>query len=153
MPSLLVPNSVADAILADQGHEEAQRVSHIIRGLKSIDPRLGMFLCDRHDPENDLRMGFWYAYRRGDKGVAAFWEVSAPDGSYVEPTEAVVEAFRKMDKHRLEDLRRHREEGERRKKKREADAREFNFDRLRDETDYAFRVQHAFPSLPWKKDS
>lgn len=150
MPSLWVPNAVADSILESQGHEEAHRVGHIIRSLKAIDPRLGMFLCDRHDPDNDLRMGYWYVYRRGDGGTAAFWECSGPDGEYVEPTESVVEAFRKMERHRVHDLQRDREERERRVKRREEERALLNRARLQEECDYMFRVQHAFPSLPWK---
>jgi hypothetical protein len=150
MPALWVPNSAAEAILADQGHEEAHRVQHILRSLKAIDSRIGMFLCDRDDPDNELRMGYWYVYRLGDNGVAAFWEVSAPDGSYVEPTESVVEAFRQMEHDSVEDLRDRRRAAERRREQREEERKALNLARLTEEADYMFRVQHAFPGLPWK---
>jgi hypothetical protein len=150
MPSLFVPRAVADRVLEDQGHEEAHRVSHIVKSLRAIDSRLGMFLCDRVDPENELRMGFWYVYRLGDNGMAAFWEVSAPDGSYVEPTESVVEAFRQMEHDSLEDLRDRRRAAERRRERREEERQALNGARLAEECDYRFRVQHAFPGLSWK---
>lgn len=161
MPDLWLPNAAADAILADQGNAEADRFVGFRNRLKAMDPRMGAFLCDkdmRNHPEYrdladtpDLRVGFYYLYRRNDNGTVAFWEISNPDGSYREPDDALIDALQKIDRDTLQDLRARRAEKARRKEKREQETRELNLAKLQDQTDYAFRVQHAFPSLPWKK--
>lgn len=153
MPNFFLPNHVADQILAEKaGFDEARRVGEFRRRLKAVDECLDVFLCERDDPDNELRGGYWYVYRRGDSGMTGCWEVQNPDGSYREPGEDVVAAFQQMDGESLDDVR-YRREVRRRARERALERRQDEAAwRLRDEADYAFRVQHAFPSLPWKKD-
>lgn len=150
MPSAWVPNSVAEAILNEaEGRKEAQRMVQFRARLKALDSRFGCFCADKNYPDDEIRMGFWYVFRRNEDGTVAFWEISSPDGSYREPGEDVIAALQKGDANRT-DLRREREAQRRadarRREKRDADRREAIHDRLKDEFDYAFRVQ-----IPIKK--
>lgn len=143
MPSAWLPNSVAESILSEKaGQDEAKRVFGYIRNrLRAIDARLDLILCDREDPDNELLYGYYYVIRRNENGTMTFWQVQQPDGSYREPDERIVQAFQQMDRHTVADLRREQEEKQRRKRKREAEWQERKGWELKDEADFAFRVQ------------
>lgn len=157
MPSLWVPGAVADQVIAEaEGRREAERMQHFRGRLKALDPRLDVFLADREAidefgvVQDQIRVGFWYVYRRNDDGTVAFWEVSNPDGSYREPGEDVIVAFQQGDASRT-DLKAERERQRRRREaeraKRERDGLDELHGRFREKVDHAFRVQ-----IPVSKD-
>lgn len=154
MPSLWMPNGAAEQILAEKaGMDEAKRFVGFRHRLHALDPRMDVVLCEREDPENDLRQGFYYLVRRNENGTVAMWEISNPDGSFREPADDLIDGLQKIDRTTLWDF---RDEQQRKKRLREREAerkREEASERFRDECDYAFRVQHAFGSVPWKKAS
>lgn len=142
MPSVWLPGQIAETILNEKaGFDEAKRVMGVRQALKSIDPRLDLFLCKQEDPENELKLGFWYVWRRNDDGTIAMWEVRTPDGGFREPDEQVLEAFRRMDRETIWDF---KDEQERKRRQRARDAerqREQTAQNLKDWCDFTFRTQ------------
>lgn len=150
MPSLWVPNAAADSILADQGHAEASRFVSFRQRLKAMDSRMDAFLCDQTDPDGELRIGFYYLFRRNDNGTVAFFEVSDEKGGFLEPGDWLIDRLQMVDRDTVFDLRDRHEARKREAEKARADRNEEIEARVADQSDYMFRVQHAFPSLPWK---
>ena len=151
MPELWLPGEAARGVISErEGLREAERVfGNIAKRLKAIDSRLNLFLCDRDEYEEaELRKGFYYVYRRNEDGTIAMWEVSHEDGSYREPDEAFVEAFRRGDPNTVRDPaweRQKRRERERRlKEHREAHEREERAYRTKELADFRFRTQLPF---------
>lgn len=148
---LWVPGGVADQIIDEaEGRREALRVQRFRDRLKAIDPRLDVFLASTRAVDeagvvqDQVRIGFWYVYRRNDDGTVAFWEVSNPDGSYREPGEDVIAAFQKGDAARTDqraariEARRRREQA---REKRERDRMDEMHGQFKERVDYEFRVQ------------
>lgn len=142
MPDLWLPGAAAEAIL----NEQTEKEEAFVRRLKTVDPRLGMFRATADDPENDLREGMYYVYRRNEDSTVAFYEIKHPvHGGFYEPDEAVIEAFRRWDANTHGSTaqdREHRRERERKaREKRKDNWRERKADELKDLADYEFRTQ------------
>lgn len=150
MPSVWVPGAAADAIIAEaEGRQEAKRFLDFRNRLKAIDSRLDCFLAQRSIPDEEIRMGFYYVYRRNEDGTVAFWEIH-DNGAYAEPSERVLEAFRYGDANRTDhktDRLRQRQADERRRHKRERDHLDDLHGQFQEQIDHAFRLQ-----VPVKKD-
>lgn len=142
MPDLWIPSGAADVILDEQTEQEEA----FARRLQAVDPRLGVFRAHVDDPENELRAGFYYVFRRNENNTTAFWEIKHPiTGGFYEPDEAVIEAFRRWDANThgssADDRRERRERETRAREKRQEDWKERKRDELKDECDYMFRTQ------------
>lgn len=150
MPSAWLPGAVAEQIIAEKaGFDEAKRFVGFRKRLKAVDSRLDAFLCDRADPDNELRMGFYYVFRRNENGTVAFWEIH-DNGRFREPADDIVDAFQKMDRESLQDFKDDRDR-KARKKQREAERKQeeasWNF---AEECNFAFRTQIPITE-GWKK--
>lgn len=112
MPQLWLPEQAQAAIHEDVGRQEAARVEDFTARLRGLDERLHCWLQLRdawilgdpppgYEPKGPpiFRAGFYYVLRRNDDGTVATWEISNPDGSFKEPDESVIEAFRRADSH------------------------------------------------------
>lgn len=154
LPDVWIPGAAADAILAEvEGKREAARVIDFIRRLKAIDSRLDCFLAERAYPGEAIRMGFYYVLRRNEDGTTTFWEIH-DNGAYREPSDDVLEAFRKGDAARgdlREERYQQRKADERARAKKKEDRREAIEDVVKDELDYALRVQLPFSGVPFAK--
>lgn len=146
MPDLWLPNGAAESILNDNAEEEAERIVAFTRRLKALDVRLGMFMCNEDDAENELQAGFYYVHRHNEDGTVSFWEIRHPvTGGFYEPDEAVIEAFRRWDANThgstADDRRARREADRRRREKREQDWKDRKLAELKEEADFLFRCQ------------
>jgi hypothetical protein len=95
MARLWLPARAEAAKHAAENNAEARRALEFGKRLKALDPRFECWLQER-DIE-DLRAGFYYVERKNDDGTVATWEISNSDGSFREPDEQVIEAFRRSD--------------------------------------------------------
>lgn len=144
---ILLPGRVADSIRKDHARNqaEAQRMLDFFRRLRDLDSRFtDVFLAAEDDETYSLRKGFWYLERRDDEGNVSFIESSNEDGSYREPDDRTLEALRFSDTWNRDvwrDITRTREERQRRRDAEKAREREELQGRLREEADFAFRVQ------------
>lgn len=146
MPSLWLPGEVMRGLLAErEGEAEAKRLfGDFVKRLKAIDSRLFLVLCDRDDPENELRYGFWYIGRHNEDGTTALWEVH-DKGAYKEPDDRVLEVFRSGDPSRLRSPKTERDRERRRREREKEHRKEFNAGerqaRLQELADHRFRLQ------------
>lgn len=125
--SVTLPSGVAESMMREaEVRREKASVEAFARDLKSLDPRLDVFLMAEDIPEYDVRGGFYYIRRRNDDGTVSFWEIRNPDGSYREPDSAVLEAMKKIDAN-ADDLtarmKRRHEIDRRKKEKRQSEKR------------------------------
>lgn len=114
------------------------------RRLKSIDPRLSLVLCDGEHRADSLRAGFYYILRKNDDGTVTFWEVSGRNGEFCEPSEAHLEALRKVDASRT-NQRAEREAERRRKERAKEHRKEFDAgerqERMKELLEHRLRLQ------------
>ena len=149
--SFLLPGRVADQIIRerDDSLREAGHVMDVFKRLKAVDSRIEqMWLqtADVDDPDNgvELRKGYWYLSRRNDEGQVAIFEVSGPEGEYIEPSDRLVELFQRADSwnnggyREMERRRRERDANRKRDLERQRDDMRAQ---LKDEMDFRFRVQ------------
>lgn len=146
MADLWIPNSAAEAILGANAEQEAERIITFTRRLKAVDSRLGLFMANVDDPENDIRAGFYYVYRHNEDGTTAFWEIRHPvGGGFYEPDEAVIEAFRRWDANThgstAADRREARERKRKERVKREEEWRDRKRWEMQEQADFLFRCQ------------
>jgi hypothetical protein len=113
--------------------------------LKAIDPRMRVVFVDQPDDDGALRVGFWHLLRRNEDGSYAWFEISTPDGKYMEPNDQVLDALRRADgwapRNRGDAFRRGQEARLRAiERKREAEREELR-ERVKEQADFDFRVQ------------
>lgn len=152
--SILLPGHVAAQIVRerDDSLREASHVMDVFKRLKAVDSRIeDMWLAtedhwvtEDRSGEPDFPRGFWFVSRRNDEGKVSIFKVANPDGSYREPDDALVEAFKQSDLWNGENYRRLREgwrEQDRRRRAEAEAAKAEQREHLKELADFKFRVQ------------